>query len=115
MQTHARSAVLTNTKQNEGLLLALTVHQTLLLQLAASRTPPVNVTLGSREKMEPNARSATPAPMHLDWGLLVQAVLPLQSLQLAASQKPLVNVTLDTREKMEICAHIAPPALISLD
>ena len=40
------------------MLLVLTVHQTLPLQLAASQILPVHVTLGTQEQMEPHARSA---------------------------------------------------------
>jgi len=52
MEPRAGSAMSVNTKQASGLLLARIVHQILPLQLAASHTPPVNVTLGILEKME---------------------------------------------------------------
>jgi len=86
------------------------------LQLAASQKAPVNVTLGTREKMEARARSAALARIKLNWGLqLVQTVLLHRPLQLAAPRKLHVNVTLDTRDQMETHARSAPPALTNLD
>jgi len=58
MEANVLSVLSTNINQIWGLLLALIVYQTPSLQLAASQTPPVNVTLGTREKMEVYARSA---------------------------------------------------------
>jgi len=109
MEAHARSALSTNTKQAWDQLLALIVHQTLPLQLVASQTPLVNVMPGSQEKMEPRARSAPPALLNPEWGLLVYYVLLIQSQLLAASQTLHVNVTLGTREQMEdnACSVVA--------
>jgi len=58
MEQHARSAVSTSTKMGWGLPIALLVHQTPPLLLAAPQKSPVNVTLGTLEKMEQHAHSA---------------------------------------------------------
>ena len=58
METHALRAISTNTKMSLGRVLALIVHQTPPLQLAASQKAPVNVTLGIQERMEAHAHSA---------------------------------------------------------
>jgi len=67
------------------MLHALTVHQTLPLQLAATQALHVNVTLGTKEKMEARAPSAKQALIKMVWGQsLVQAVHLHQYLLLAA-------------------------------
>ena len=67
------------------MLHALTVHQTLPLQLAASQALPVNVMLGTQEKMEAHAHSVKQALIKMVWGQpLVQAVPLLQYLHLEA-------------------------------
>ena len=69
--------------------------------LAASQRRPVNVMLGTREKMEAHAPSATQVLIKLDSGLIVLAVPPIHCQKLAAFQRRPVNVTLGMREKME--------------
>jgi len=72
------------------------------LQLAASQTPYVNVTLGTRGKMEAHARCALSTNTKKNWGLLLALIVhQTLPLQLAALQTPSVNVTLGTRETME--------------
>ena len=67
--------------------------------------------LGTREKMEAHAHSASPALLNIEWGLvIVQTADLIPCIQLIAS--PSVNVTLGTREKMEAHAHSASKALI---
>jgi len=78
------------------------------LQLVASQTPNVNVTLGTREQMEPHARSALSTNTKKAWGLLPAPIVhQTLSLQLAVSLTLHVNVTLDTQEKMEKYARSA--------
>ena len=109
METHARSAEQSNTRQGWGLLLALIVHQTHSLQLAASQIPHVNVTLGTRDKTEAHAHSAPLALTSLDWGPLVQAVPLIQSLRLAVSKTPHVSAMQVIRGQMErhVCSVMA--------
>jgi len=92
MEAIVLSAVSTNTKQAWGLLLAPTVHQTLPRQLEASQTLPVNVTMGTREKVEAHAPSALSTHTKHAWGLeFALIVLLTLSLQLAAQHLQLVN------------------------
>ena len=60
-----------------------------------------DVTLGTLVQTEPHARSAPPARINLQWGLLVQAVPQIRSLHLAAPPERHVNAMLDTREEMD--------------
>jgi len=77
---------------------ACSVQETLHQHILTTHTRPVNVTLVTREKMEPRARSATPALLNPGWGLLVCYVLLIQYHLLAASQTLHVNVRPGTRE-----------------
>jgi len=72
------------------------------LQLAAPQKTPVNVALGTLEKMEQHARSAVSTSTKQTWGLLIARIVhQILSLYLAASQNSHVNVTLGSQEKME--------------
>jgi len=77
---------------------ACSVQETLHHHMIANHSRPVNVSLVTREKMQPHARSATRALLNPDWGLLVYYVLLIQSQLLAASQTLHVNVRLGTQE-----------------
>jgi len=70
------------------------VQQTLPLQLAVSLTLRVNVTLGSRGKMETHARCAVSINTNQAWDWLIALfVHQIPSQQLAAPQIPLVSAT----------------------
>jgi len=74
-EEHARSAVSTNTNLVWGLRLALPVHRTRSLQLAASPMPHANVTLGTRDQMETCVRSAELINTNQYWGLLIAQIV----------------------------------------
>jgi len=67
MEPHAHSAVSTSTKQAWGLRLALIVHQTPPLLLAAYQSQPVNATLVTLDKMEPHARNVVSTNTKKAW------------------------------------------------
>jgi len=98
MEDNACSVTLALIKLDWGPLVH-TVPLTRYLQLAAPRTPPVNVTLGTQGKMGAHAHRVVSTNTRKNWGLLLaQIVHQIHHLQLAASQTLHVNVRLGTRE-----------------
>jgi len=104
----AQRVLRTNTKLVWGVLSARIVLQIQSLWLAVLPKAPVNVTLGTRDKMEQHARSAVSTNTKQTLGLLIaRHVHQILSLQLAASPSLHVNVVVGTRGKMEKHAHRA--------
>jgi len=71
MEGNALSVLSTNINQAWGLRIAHIVYPTLHHQLEASQTLSVNVTLGTKDKMEVYVPSATQALIKIDSGQIV--------------------------------------------
>jgi len=82
------------------------------LQVAASQSLHVNVTLGIQEKMKVYVYNVTLVLIKVP--CLAHTVPLIQSLQLAAAQSQHVNVTLGTQEKMEARVNNVTLTLIKI-